>query len=56
MYIYIYIYIYVIIVYIYTFVVLTDTVAVDGKPRSDLPPRRSLWDTLKPQASAVSIV
>ena len=35
-------------------IVLSDTVAVDGKIRSDLPSRRALWDTLKPQASAVS--
>ena len=36
--------------------VLSDTVAVDGKTRSDLPSRRALWDTLKPQASAVSAI
>lgn len=33
---------------------LSETVAVDGKPRSGLPNRRMLWDVLKPQASAVS--
>ncbi len=33
---------------------LSETVAVDGKPRSGLPNRRMLWDILKPQASAVS--
>lgn len=33
---------------------LSETVAVDGKPRTGLPTRRMLWDTLKPQASAVS--
>ncbi len=33
---------------------LSETVAVDGKPRSGLPNRRMLWDILKPLASAVS--
>ena len=32
---------------------LSESVAVDGKPRPGLPTRRMLWDTLKPQASAV---
>lgn len=32
---------------------LSESVAVDGKPRSGLPTRRLLWDTLKPQASTV---
>lgn len=32
---------------------LSESVAVDGKPRSGLPNRRQLWDRLKPQASAV---
>lgn len=35
---------------------LSETVAIDGKPRSGLPNRRMLWDVLKPQASAVSIL
>lgn len=35
---------------------LSESVAVDGKPRTGLPTRRMLWDTLKPQASAVSVV
>ena len=34
---------------------LSETVAIDGKPRSGLPNRRMLWDVLKPQASAVSM-
>ena len=33
---------------------ISESVAVDGKPRSGLPSRRLLWDRLKPQASAVS--
>lgn len=33
---------------------ISESVAVDGKPRSGLPNRRLLWDRLKPQASAVS--
>lgn len=33
---------------------LSDTVAVDSKPRAGLPNRRLLWDVLKPKASAVS--
>jgi len=33
---------------------ISESVAVDGKPRSKLPNRRLLWDRLKPQASAVS--
>lgn len=33
---------------------ISESVAVDGKPRSNLPNRRMLWDRLKPQASAVS--
>ncbi|XP_064382815.1 uncharacterized protein LOC135331544 [Halichondria panicea] len=32
---------------------LSETVAVDGKPRSGLPSRRLLWDILKPLASAL---
>lgn len=32
---------------------ISESVAVDGKPRSGLPNRRLLWDRLKPQASAV---
>lgn len=32
---------------------ISESVAVDGKPRSGLPSRRQLWDRLKPQASAV---
>ena len=32
---------------------ISESVAVDGKPRSHLPNRRLLWDRLKPQASAV---
>lgn len=32
---------------------LSESVAVDGKPRTGLPNRRQLWDRLKPQASAV---
>ena len=35
---------------------LSETVAVDGKPRSGLPSRRLLWDILKPLASAVSSI
>ena len=34
---------------------ISESVAVDGKPRSGLPNRRLLWDRLKPQASAVRI-
>ena len=34
--------------------VLSETITVDGKLRPGLPPRRMLWDVLKPQASAVS--
>jgi len=34
---------------------MVSTVAVDGVPKSDLPPRRMLWDILKPQAAQVSI-
>ena len=33
---------------------LSESVAVDGKPRPGLPNRRLLWDVLKPQASTVS--
>ena len=33
---------------------LSESVAVDGKPRPGLPNRRLLWDILKPQASTVS--
>lgn len=33
---------------------ISESVAVDGKPRTGLPSRRQLWDRLKPQASAVS--
>jgi hypothetical protein len=33
---------------------ISESVAVDGKPRTGLPGRRQLWDRLKPQASAVS--
>ena len=33
---------------------LSESVAVDGKPRLGLPNRRLLWDILKPQASTVS--
>ena len=36
--------------------VLSETITVDGKLRPGLPPRRMLWDILKPQASAVSYV
>ena len=32
---------------------LSESVAVDGKPRPGLPNRRLLWDKLKPQASTV---
>ena len=32
---------------------LSESVAVDGKPRPGLPNRRLLWDILKPQASTV---
>lgn len=32
---------------------ISESVAVDGKPRSHLPNRRLLWDRLKPLASAV---
>ena len=34
---------------------ISESVAVDGKPRSGLPNRRLLWERLKPQASAVSM-
>ncbi len=33
---------------------ISESVAVDGKPRSGLPNKRHLWDRLKPQASSVS--
>ena len=33
---------------------MVSTVADDGVPKSVLPPRRSLWDILKPQAAQVS--
>ena len=32
---------------------LSESVAIDGKPRPGLPNRRLLWDLLKPMASAV---
>lgn len=35
---------------------MVSTVAIDGIPKSDLPPRRMLWDLLKPQAAQVSII
>ena len=34
---------------------MVSTVAVDSVPKSDLPPRRMLWDILKPQAAQVLI-
>ena len=35
---------------------LSQSVAVDGKPRPGLPNRRLLWDVLKPQASTVRLM
>ena len=34
---------------------ISQSVAVDGKPRSGLPTRRTLWDQLKPQITAVRL-
>ena len=34
---------------------MVSTVAINGVPKSDLPPRRMLWDILKPQAAQVVI-
>lgn len=39
----------------YFAIVLSETVATEGKPQNNLPSRRSLWDILKPQVSSVSL-
>ena len=36
--------------------VLSESVSEDGKPRANIPMRRALWDSLKPQVSSVSLV
>ena len=35
-------------------IAMVSTVAIDGVPKSELPPRRMLWDILKPQAAQVT--
>jgi len=35
---------------------MVSTVAIDGVTKSELPPRRMLWDLLKPQAAQVTII